>query len=59
MAKVNKYLLQGKKTKAQLHIDLQQIALEYEKLLNKKFAIISKAILKQSSSLKWRISIIC
>lgn len=36
MAKVNKYLLQGKTAKAQFHIDLQQIALEYEKLLNKR-----------------------
>ena len=40
MAKVNKYLLQGRKAKTQLHIDLQQIALEYEKFLNKKFCYL-------------------
>lgn len=52
MAKVNKYLLQGKKTKAQLHIDLQQIAVEYEKLLNKKICYYFQGNIKTEFQFK-------
>jgi len=40
MTKENNYLLQCRNRKVQSNIDLQQIALEYEKLLNKKFCYI-------------------
>lgn len=52
MAKVNKYLLQGKKVKAQFHIDLQQIALEYEKFLNKKICYYFQGNIKTEFQFK-------
>lgn len=41
MAKYNKYLQHAKsRKKTEINIDLQQIAVEYSRLLNKKFCYI-------------------
>lgn len=58
MAKGNKYLQYVKNGEnRKIDIDLQQIALEYQKLLNKNSVTFFKGILKWNFNLKWKVFI--